>query len=752
MLIGTGAISILNKMKILLIFISVLLSINSYTQANLIIINGTLTTTNINRGDYLKFSFRVKNIGTSSAGISKTRISFSTTTSITGSLFIADISTEFLAANQETQDVNYIIPLPYNVPSGINYVILSVDATNAVLESNEANDFYISTTFNVGVSDSRQQNLPYPIIFVHGLNSNNSTWNDFVSVLRGYYGWSNGGNLKYCLNQDATSTEKNADVHAFTSVSNLLVGDYYTVNFDVDRNGNEQPALTFVYSNQSAIAKQGLALKDAIQKVLQKTGRDKVILVGHSMGGLASREYLQNSSLWQQPTNHHVAKLLTVGTPHGGSNTGVSGWSIIAGVNEYSEAVRDLRSTYSISNAVGVYLFGGLESYSIINNSNFFNYTNVDVNCDGVEGGTIIGLNNKNIPTDLQYSCVIGEILGVGGDLVVPTSSANLNNFRPIVNADTFIVSAGHTYLPSEEQVLMLGMDEPKRKELAFEIFAGRNYFGILSKQSQSTNIYSDSDYYKFTVPANGIVNLEMLGIHVSNCNIKITNSSNNIVLFANTNGKGYISITNTFVTAGTYYLSISALAEEKSWQFSYSIKYTFIQSVPLTLLDFKASIKEGQTFLNWKTENEINTEKFVIERSLNSIDWNVLGTTSAGKNSYDFIDNRPINGINFYRLKMMDKDGSYTYSEIRQVIFIFKNHFVIAPNPAVEYADILFKDFVNFGQVTVFDLMGKKVFNKEIIALKSLRIPTGNLVKGVYMVCVTINGEVQTHKLVISN
>jgi len=38
------------------------------------------------------------------------------------------------------------------------------------------------------------------------------------------------------------------------------------------------------------------------------------------MGGLASREYIQNTSNWQSDNVHHVAKLLTVGTPHGGSN------------------------------------------------------------------------------------------------------------------------------------------------------------------------------------------------------------------------------------------------------------------------------------------------------------------------------------------------------------------------------------------------------------------------------------------------
>ena len=48
-----------------------------------------------------------------------------------------------------------------------------------------------------------------------------------------------------------------------------------------------------------------------------------MILIGHSMGGLCAREYIQNESLWIN-NNHHVAKLITSGTPHGGSVFGQS--------------------------------------------------------------------------------------------------------------------------------------------------------------------------------------------------------------------------------------------------------------------------------------------------------------------------------------------------------------------------------------------------------------------------------------------
>tara|TARA_B110000444_G_scaffold186079_1_gene175208 strand:- start:918 stop:1136 length:219 start_codon:yes stop_codon:yes gene_type:complete len=54
--------------------------------------------------------------------------------------------------------------------------------------------------------------------------------------------------------------------------------------------------------------------------VLQVSNRDKVILMGHSMGGLAAREYFQNSFFWQSDGLSHVAKIATLDTPQGGSN------------------------------------------------------------------------------------------------------------------------------------------------------------------------------------------------------------------------------------------------------------------------------------------------------------------------------------------------------------------------------------------------------------------------------------------------
>ena len=155
--------------------------------------------------------------------------------------------------------------------------------------------------------------FPYPTIFIHGLNGDHDSWDDYTDLIHDG-GWSSGGILSFCLNASSNSTSIQDDVSQKYSLSDIAPADFYIINFDDDCSSE---------SNQASIAKQGHALSIAIGDVINITGRNKVILMGHSMGGLCAREYIQNPDLWiEEDINHHVAKLITSGTPHGGSNMG----------------------------------------------------------------------------------------------------------------------------------------------------------------------------------------------------------------------------------------------------------------------------------------------------------------------------------------------------------------------------------------------------------------------------------------------
>lgn len=419
-----------------------------------------------------------------------------------------------------------------------------------------------------------ESKLPYPIIFIHGLNSSSETWNASTDYFDTQYSFTYGGRFDFCLNADNNNatTNKNffptagADIAAFESM--VQNGDYYYVNFNVNPNGSVG---TTVLSNQAAVAKQGAAVKVGVQRVMELTGKDRVILVGHSMGGLASREYIQNSYNWQADNQHHVAKLLTVGTPHGGSNASDIGLGWFAGIQTRSEAIRDLKTTYYYSGDQGRFLFGGME----VNNSSNMNehltgddFYNYDVNCNGVIGENIQGLNQKAIDNLIDFSCVIGRITNGFGtnittDGVVEEPSSNFNHYYPTLTypAKLFYFNSGydivenHTELPGYYYQIMQGLDEPNVKELAYGIQTNKNYIGYTTVQNPTG---ADNDYFKFTVADNVNAVVNVSSIVTSSMNGTILNSAGTAVGAAQNNSGNTLSFTRV-LTPGDYFLKLTS-------------------------------------------------------------------------------------------------------------------------------------------------------------------------------------------------
>ncbi|GAB4253656.1 MAG: hypothetical protein Kow0079_09420 [Vicingaceae bacterium] len=91
---------------------------------------------------------------------------------------------------------------------------------------------------------------------------------------------------------------------------------------------------------------------------------------------------------------------------------------------------------------------------------------------------------------------------------------------------------------------------------------------------------------------------------------------------------------------------------------------------LPITLLSFTGESKNSFNILNWITSTEINNDYFLIERAGDNLVFEVIGKVSGAGNAnynihYQFTDEHPINGNNYYRLKQVDFDGKYAYSNI---------------------------------------------------------------------------------------
>jgi len=91
---------------------------------------------------------------------------------------------------------------------------------------------------------------------------------------------------------------------------------------------------------------------------------------------------------------------------------------------------------------------------------------------------------------------------------------------------------------------------------------------------------------------------------------------------------------------------------------------------LPIELLSFNGENLGSVNRIYWNTESEINNDHFILEHSADGINFSDLASitaagTSASPSSYDYYDQHPFSGINYYRLKQFDKDGSFSYSEI---------------------------------------------------------------------------------------
>lgn len=149
---------------------------------------------------------------------------------------------------------------------------------------------------------------------------------------------------------------------------------------------------------------------------------------------------------------------------------------------------------------------------------------------------------------------------------------------------------------------------------------------------------------------------------------------------------------------------------------------------LPVELTDFIGHNNGDVNNLYWSTASEINTQKFMIQRSVDAINFEEIGEVQATGNSnnlknYSFIDENPFFGENLYRLKIVDMDGSYKHSKLLSIqvqqASIKKSTGIanIYPNPCNQQ---LFVDFITTEEnetyyYTIFNHFGQILINNAI-------------------------------------
>ncbi|MBK8710885.1 MAG: choice-of-anchor D domain-containing protein [Niastella sp.] len=171
---------------------------------------------------------------------------------------------------------------------------------------------------------------------------------------------------------------------------------------------------------------------------------------------------------------------------------------------------------------------------------------------------------------------------------------------------------------------------------------------------------------------------------------------------------------------------------------------------IPLQLLQFKAERQGANAILSWQTTNEVNTAGFTIQHSIDGITFTNIGSVAAantsGINIYHFTHIGIHEKLNYYRLKMIDNNGRFTYSDIQLVKIDLSVPMQIFPNPATQFINIT--GLNANGIIEILTLEGK-IINRIKTTTGPMNINIRNLAAGVYIIRYQNNNEVQIQKII---
>ncbi len=188
--------------------------------------------------------------------------------------------------------------------------------------------------------------------------------------------------------------------------------------------------------------------------------------------------------------------------------------------------------------------------------------------------------------------------------------------------------------------------------------------------------------------------------------------------------------------------------------------------TLPVEFLYFDGDLIEGESHLEWATASELDNDRFEVERSLDGITFERIGIvggngTTNEVSTYQFVDKLPGVGLNFYRLKQIDFDEQFEYSETilvdnRDASVTFDMN--VYPNPTDQgniNINLITGDETSPVLISIYDLNGRAYFNKQISPEELIRneyqlsLPQ-QISRGAYLIRIQQRDDVKLRRLMI--
>lgn len=201
--------------------------------------------------------------------------------------------------------------------------------------------------------------------------------------------------------------------------------------------------------------------------------------------------------------------------------------------------------------------------------------------------------------------------------------------------------------------------------------------------------------------------------------------------------------MTYTGTLTGTF-STVTLPASMSAWDVDYGtttageIELFYNSALPVEWVNFDVKLVDKNAYLTWTTASEINASHFIIEKSTNTSDWEMIGNIATRGNvtaatHYSFFDKNLENGITYYRIKQVDLDEQYSYSTIVSLVFEKENTIRVFPNPSSDF--IYIENVKDVFQINIYQANGKLIKqldleNKEgIFEIGIKDLPSGNFI-----------------------
>ena len=189
-------------------------------------------------------------------------------------------------------------------------------------------------------------------------------------------------------------------------------------------------------------------------------------------------------------------------------------------------------------------------------------------------------------------------------------------------------------------------------------------------------------------------------------------------------------------------------------WSLTMAVNFNYGTALPVTWLYIRGERRQQLALINWATAQEFDADKFIVEYSRDGREYTSIGEVTAAGNSsssrkYEFTWNGLQPGVNYFRLKQIDKNGNFSYSGIISIPFVDRNSVpVLMPNPVNKNASLLLPPSFEATHLLVFDAAGRTVWQQTIANSNSSHqlLQLGSLQKGIYVL--QVKGKAGHHTI----